>query len=255
MNGLREDLDEVVALIEAHPKLEEDVQMVLCLPATLIAQADGLAAGSTLAIGAQDCHDQANGANTGDLSAEMLHDAGARFVIVGHSERRRDHGETDALVAAKAAAVLNENMTAIICIGETLAEREAGQTLDVVLAQLDASVSRDWKYVGGLLADRIAIAYEPVWAIGTGRTPTLEQIAEVHDALRARLVARLGPVAVPVPLLYGGSVKPGNAAEIFALKNVNGALVGGASLKAADFAKIVSALNDAVGRYRMSPED
>ncbi len=242
MNGLLDDLEQVTALIAAHPQPQSE--MALCLPATLIAAASTLAAGSMLWIGAQDCHAAVSGAHTGDLSAAMLHDAGARYVILGHSERRGDHGETDAMVAAKGTAALAENMTAIICIGETLGEREAGRTLDVVLGQLDASVPEACQGLWNL-SERLAIAYEPVWAIGTGRTPTLDQIAEVHDALRGRLVARLGPTAGPVPLLYGGSVKPANAAEIFALGNVNGALVGGASLKAADFAQIVEALNAA----------
>jgi len=192
-----------------------------------------IAKDSRVLLGGQDCHVAQSGAHTGDISAAMLDDAGARHVILGHSERRADHGESSGLVAAKAQAAHAAGLTAIICVGETEAERDAGTTLDVVLGQLRQSLPE------AASAANTVIAYEPVWAIGTGRTPTLEQIAEVHDALRA---------AVPdaeTSLLYGGSVKPGNAAEIFALANVDGALVGGASLKAADFGAIIAALDAA----------
>lgn len=231
MNGLGADLDEVRALIAAHPSPHCGV--LICPPATLLAPMAAMAKGSAVLLGGQDCHTGASGAHTGDISAAMLADAGARHVILGHSERRADHAESSDLVAAKARAAHAAGLTAIICVGETEAERDAGTTLDVVLTQLRASLPE------GATAANTVIAYEPVWAIGTGRTPTLEQIAEVHDALRANL---------PDPemsLLYGGSVKPGNAAEIFALSNVDGALVGGASLKAADFGGIIAALDAA----------
>ncbi|MCX8509608.1 MAG: triose-phosphate isomerase, partial [Rhodobacteraceae bacterium] len=185
------------------------------------------------------CHPKASGAHTGDISAAMLAEAGATHVILGHSERRADHGEADAAVCAKAVAARAAGLTAIICVGETLADRKAGRTLAVVGAQLAGSVPD-----GASGADTV-IAYEPVWAIGTGLTPTLKEIAEVHDFLRAELWARFGETAEGVRLLYGGSVKPANAAAIFAVANVDGALVGGASLKAADFAPIIAALSAA----------
>jgi triosephosphate isomerase (TIM) len=189
-----------------------------------------------LQIGGQDCHAADAGAHTGDVSAAMLADAGARYVILGHSERRADHAETDAMVHAKALAARKAGLVAIVCIGETEGQRDAGATLDVIAGQM-ASVPVD------MTADELVIAYEPVWAIGTGRTPTIAQIAEVHAFLRARLTERIGAAAAGVRLLYGGSVKPSNAAEIFAVPHVDGALVGGASLKAADFAAIVAALS------------
>ncbi len=237
MNGTMAALAEVEALIAAHPSPNCD--MLLCPPATLIAAMADRAKGSALAVGAQDCHTATSGAHTGDLSAAMVKDAGARSVILGHSERRADHGETCELVRQKAEAALAAGMMAIVCIGETEAERDAGQTLDVIGAQLDASLPK------GATAANLVVAYEPVWAIGTGRTPTLEQITEVHSFLRARLTGVIGAEAAGTRLLYGGSVKPSNAAEIFALADVDGALVGGASLKAADFGAIVAALSAA----------
>ncbi len=237
MNGTMAALAEVEALIAAHPSPNCD--MLLCPPATLIAAMADRAKGSALAVGAQDCHTATSGAHTGDLSAAMVKDAGARSVILGHSERRADHGETSELVRQKAEAALAAGMMAIVCIGETEAERDAGQTLDVIGAQLDASLPK------GATAANLVVAYEPVWAIGTGRTPTLEQITEVHSFLRARLTGVIGAEAAGTRLLYGGSVKPSNAAEIFALADVDGALVGGASLKAADFGAIVAALSAA----------
>ena len=197
------------------------------------------ARGSRLLVGAQDCHAKPSGAHTGDLAAPLLADAGATHVILGHSQRRADHGETDDQVRAKAEAALAAGLVAIVCLGETEDQRDAGQTLDVIAAQLDGSVP------AGATAANLVIAYEPVWAIGTGRTPTLAQIAEVHGFLRARLATLVGAAAAETRLLYGGSVKPGNAAEIFALPHVDGALVGGASLKAEDFAPIVAALSAA----------
>jgi triosephosphate isomerase len=196
---------------------------------------------SPIALGAQDCHAAASGAHTGDLSVAMLADAGAACVIVGHSERRADHGETDALVRAKAEAAIAGGLTAIVCIGETLAEREAGRTLAVVGTQLAGSLP---EAATGATA---VVAYEPVWAIGTGKVATPAEIAEVHAFIRAELVARFGAEGAAFRLLYGGSVKASNAAEIFAVPDVDGALVGGASLKAADFSPIVAALEGAVG--------
>lgn len=237
MNGTRAALAEVRALIAAVDAPGCD--MLLCPPATLIAAMAEIAQGSALNVGAQDCHAKASGAHTGDLSAPMLADAGASHVILGHSERRADHGETDTQVKAKAEAVIAAGLVAIICVGETEAQRDEGNTLAVIGRQLDASVPH------GATAAHLVIAYEPVWAIGTGRTPTLDQIAEVHGFIRTRLAATIKAEAAGTRLLYGGSVKPSNAADIFALPNVDGALVGGASLKAADFAPIVAALSAA----------
>ncbi|MEJ6388404.1 triose-phosphate isomerase [Gymnodinialimonas ulvae] len=237
MNGTTEALTEVAALtalLEA-----EACEVLLCPPATLIARMADMAHGSALMIGGQTCHPNASGAHTGDISAQMLADAGASHVILGHSERRADHGETDEDVAAQVTAALTSSLIAIVCIGETEAERDAGVTLNVVGTQLAGSIPE------GADLSRLVVAYEPVWAIGTGRTPTLDQIADVHDHIRAELSGRFGSAAQDVPLLYGGSVKPSNAAEIFAVSNVDGALVGGASLKAADFGGIVSALSGA----------
>ena len=234
MNGNRAALAEVSALLAAHPA--PGCEMLLCPPATLLAEMAALAAGSALHVGGQDCHAQASGAHTGDISAAMLADAGASHVILGHSERRADHGESDAQVLAKAEAAIRAGLIAVVCLGETEAERDAGQTLAVIGAQLDGSVPKT------VTAAQLVLAYEPVWAIGTGRTPTLEQIAEVHGFLRARLTDHIGAEAAKTRLLYGGSVKPTNAAEIFAVPDVDGALVGGASLKAADFGAIVAAL-------------
>jgi triosephosphate isomerase (TIM) len=237
MNGTAAALAEVTALTAAHPA--PHCEMLLCPPATLLAQMAWAAKGSALALGGQDCHQDASGAHTGDISAAMLKDAGASYVILGHSERRADHGESSALVRAKAEAALAAGLIAIVCLGETEAERDAGQTLEIIGSQLDASLPK------GVTAATLVIAYEPVWAIGTGRTPTLEQIRDVHAFLRDRLTGLIGTEAAGTRLLYGGSVKPANAAEIFALKDVDGALVGGASLKAVDFGAIVAALSAA----------
>lgn len=236
MNGLKASLGEVAALIAAHPAPKSEV--LLCPPATLVA-AMAEAAGGKIAVGGQDCHMKASGAHTGDIAAAMLKDAGASHVILGHSERRADHGETSEMVCAKAVAAKAEGLVAVICLGETEAERDSGATLTVVGAQLAASVPE------GATGNNTVIAYEPVWAIGTGRTPTLEQIAEVHDFLRQQLLGRFGAEGSMIRLLYGGSVKPSNATEIFAIRNVDGALVGGASLKAADFGAILAALEAA----------
>ena len=234
MNGNRAALAEVSALLAAHPA--PACEMLICPPTTLLAEMAALAAGSALHVGGQDCHPNASGAHTGDTSAAMLAEAGASHVILGHSERRADHGETDTLVLAKSEAAIAAGLIAVICLGETEAQRDAGETLAVIGAQLDGSVPAT------ATAAQLVLAYEPVWAIGTGRTPTLEQIAEVHAFLRARLTRHIGAEAMTTRLLYGGSVKPSNAAEIFAVPDVDGALVGGASLKAADFSAIVAAL-------------
>jgi triosephosphate isomerase len=240
MNGTRDSLGEVAALAAAHADPRCDI--LLCPPATLIAQMVWAARDTKIHVGGQDCHTGVSGAHTGDISAAMLADAGARHVILGHSERRTDHGEDDALVRAKTEAAWDAGLTAIVCIGETLAEREAGQTLEVVGRQLQGSVPN------GASGARLVVAYEPVWAIGTGKVPTTAQIAEVHDFIRARLDDRFGEgVGRLVRILYGGSVKPSNAAEIFAIDNVDGALVGGASLKAADFSGIIAALEGSLG--------
>lgn len=236
MNGTKAALAEVQALIAAHPA--PGCEMLLCPPATLIS-AMAAVKSPALHVGAQDCHAKASGAHTGDLSAPMLADAGASHVILGHSERRADHGETDAQVLAKAEAAMAAGLVAIVCVGETEAQRDAGETLAVIGAQLVGSVPAT------ATAAQLVIAYEPVWAIGTGRTPTIAQIAEVHAFLRAHLAAHIGTEAAKTRLLYGGSVKPSNAAEIFAVPHVDGALVGGASLKAADFGPIVAALSAA----------
>jgi len=236
MNGTIASAEEVRRMAEGLGALGTvGCDVLVCPPATLIGYLARLAADSPIAIGAQDCHTEASGAHTGDLSAEILADVGASFIIVGHSERRQDHGETDALVAAKAAAAWRAGVTAIICVGETEAQRDAGEALAVVRRQVAGSVPE------GAIAANTVLAYEPVWAIGTGRTPTPDDVAEVHDAARAALVERLGAEGEGVRILYGGSVKPSNAAELMAASNVNGALVGGASLKADDFLGIIKA--------------
>lgn len=238
MNGTEAQLAEVDSLIASHP--DPKVELLLCPPATLIERMARRIGTAQIAVGGQDCHAAVSGAHTGDVSAEMLRDAGARHVILGHSERRADHGETDACIRAKAETALAHDLIVVICVGETEAQRDAGATLDVIRTQLAGSIP------DGVTGAQLVVAYEPVWAIGTGRTPTLDQIAEVHDAIRAALSDRLGATqADTIRLLYGGSVKPGNAAEIFAVSNVDGALVGGASLKAADFSGIIAALEAA----------
>jgi len=234
MNGMAAELAEIDALVAAHTAPGCDI--LICPPATLISRMADRAKGSAVAVGGQDCHAATSGAHTGDIAADMLAEAGASYVIVGHSERRTDHGETDAGVRAKAEAAITAGLIAVVCVGETLQERESGKTLDVIGTQLAGSVP------DGADAATAVVAYEPVWAIGTGKVPTLDQIGEVHDFMRSELVSRLGDAADGIPLLYGGSVKPSNADEIFAVSNVDGALVGGASLKAADFGGIITAL-------------
>jgi triosephosphate isomerase len=234
MNGLTVSGDELDALIAAISVT--NAEALVCPPATLIAAFADRAKGSAVTIGGQDCHAAASGAHPGDISAEMIADAGGTYVIVGHSERRADHGESDGDVCAKTKAAWRAGLTAIVCVGEVEAERDAGRALEVVGSQIAGSVP------DGATKANLVVAYEPVWAIGTGRTPSLDDIAEVHDFMRARLVERFGAdIGRAVRLLYGGSVKPGNAREIFATSNVDGGLVGGASLQAVDFAAIVAA--------------
>ena len=233
MNGLRASLPEVAAMVDGARGVPA-VDLAICPPATLIAPVAQALQGASIALGGQDCHEKASGAFTGDISAEMLADLGARFVIVGHSERRTLHGETDAVVAAKAAAAVRAGLFPIICLGESLAERDAGETLAVISRQLAGSIPAE----AGIPST--VIAYEPVWAIGTGRTPTLAQVEEVHQAIGRALEARFGANGRAIRILYGGSVKPDNAAELMSVPGVDGALVGGASLKAADFLKIAA---------------
>lgn len=235
MNGLRASAAEVEDLKARMGVGAVNCDVLICPPATLIGTVASAAGGSVIATGGQDCHPAKSGAHTGDISAQMIADMGGSFVIVGHSERRSDHGEDDGLVNAKAKAVLDEGLIAIICVGETEAERDAGRTIEVVTGQIQGSLPE-----GGTAANTV-IAYEPVWAIGTGRTPTTDDVAETHAAIRAELKLRLGSEGDGVRILYGGSVKPSNAAELLSVPDVNGALVGGASLKASDFWGIIAA--------------
>ncbi len=235
MNGLKAASAEFEAMLAGAPGVAAKADLLVCPPATLIAAFAEKARGSnTIAIGAQDCHPKASGAHTGDLSAEMLADAGASAIIVGHSERRADHGESDVLVRQKTEAVWRAGLTAIVCIGETQQQRDAGQALDICRGQLDLSLPDQAK------ADNLVVAYEPVWAIGTGLTPTVGDVQQIHKFIRDFLIARFNGEGARTRILYGGSVKPSNAAELMAVENVNGALVGGASLKAADFLAIAA---------------
>ncbi len=235
MNGTSAALAEISALAQAHPGPRVDI--VICPPATLLARASMTAEATSILLGGQDCHAEASGAHTGDISAEMLSDAGASHVILGHSERRENHDEASEDVRAKARTAQAAGLVTIICVGESLAQREADNTLDIIEAQLALSVPDT------CTTDNLVIAYEPIWAIGTGRIPALDQIIEVHDFIRLDLTTRFGAeLAGATPLLYGGSVKPDNAAMIFEAENVDGALVGGASLKEADFTPIIKAL-------------
>ena len=236
MNGKTASLAEIGTLLD---RLKRDpvpgADIIICPPATLLAQARYGLRGSHIGLGAQDCHPLASGAHTGDIAAEMLKDAGAKAVIVGHSERRADHGETDDLVRAKAEAAHRAGLTAVICIGETERERKRGETLKVVGRQLEASLP------SGANAANTVIAYEPVWAIGTGLTPRAGDIAEAHGFIRQALGKHLGEdVGARMRILYGGSVKPANARELLLAPDVNGALVGGASLSADDFYAIIA---------------
>lgn len=234
MNGTPQSLEMIEVLAQSSP--DADCDILVCPPATLLVSAAARAKGTPVMIGAQTCHTAETGAHTGDVSASMLRDAGASHVIVGHSERRAAYGETDALVRAQAEAAAQVGLAAIICLGETLDERDNGQALPVIRRQLAASLPQ------AATGTTTVIAYEPIWAIGTGKVPQMEEIAEVHTQLRTDLVEKLGPEGNAIRLLYGGSVKPGNAADIFALSDVDGALVGGASLTAADFSPIIAAL-------------
>lgn len=235
MNGTRAALTELDAIARGLPDAPPDV--VICPPAPLLFPAVEAMQGTGIAIGAQDCHMAEKGAHTGDISAPIIADTGAAYVIVGHSERREAHAETDADVRAKAQAAHAAGLTPIICIGEALSDRDAGRTLDIIGTQLQGSVPDD------ITAAQTVIAYEPIWAIGTGKVPTHDQIIEVHDFIRDALTTRFGAATgSDIPLLYGGSVKGENAATIFEAENVNGALVGGASLKAEDFLPIITAL-------------
>ncbi len=236
MHGLEASLGEVRAMLAAIEARPPAARVAICPPATLIHRLAELVGGSGIEVGGQDCRPEVQGAFTGDIAAEMLADAGAALVILGHSERRAGYGETDALVAGKAQAALRAGLEPIVCVGETLAEREAAETLAVITRQTRDSLPQV------LAGHAFAVAYEPVWAIGTGLTPTLEQIAEAHGAIRAMLVEGFGAQGRAIPILYGGSVKPSNAAEILRTAEVGGALVGGASLKAADFVPIFGAL-------------
>ena len=237
MFGLAADLAEMEALAPHAARLT-GLEFVLCPPATLIAQAAWRLKGGVIGLGGQDCAPAQQGPHTGDVSAAMLKDAGAAWVILGHSERRRDHGESDALVRAKTEAALAAGLTPILCVGETIEERKAGAAASVVTRQLAQSVP------DGAPAS-LVVAYEPVWAIGTGLTPSVAEIVEIHAVVRAALTARFGADGAAMRILYGGSVKPANAGEILALEGVDGALVGAASLKAADFGAIMDAHPDA----------
>ena len=234
MNGLRPAAAELGKIVQGATEVPE-VDLLVCPPATLVMMFASATHGTKVAIGAQDCHAEASGAFTGDISAEMLADAGATAVIVGHSERRTYHAETDSMVRAKALAAWRAGLTAIVCVGETRDQRTARQTLDVVGAQLAGSLP------GSVIPDGLVIAYEPVWAIGTGLTPTPADVAEVHGFIRERLTKRFGETGDEIRVLYGGSVKPANAKDLLGVANVDGALVGGASLKAEDFLGIAGA--------------
>ncbi len=237
MHGLKAALEQALKVRDAVSAVyfKADVDVMICPPATLLMVLAELSGEGRLGVGGQDCHAAAQGAHTGDVSAEMLKDAGASAVIVGHSERRADHGEMDRDVRAKAQAAHRAGLAAIVCIGETAGQRAADLTLDVVRRQLDASIP------DAATAANTIIAYEPVWAIGTGLTPTPEDVETVHGAIRVALVQRYGEDGAKMRILYGGSVKPENARELMGIDNVNGALVGGASLKADDFLSIIGA--------------
>ena len=235
MNGLRAAMAEFDAMLAGAADVAGRADLLVCPPTTLVAAfADKAKNAKTFAVGAQDCHPKASGAHTGDISAEMLADAGAKAVIVGHSERRADHGETDAIVRAKAEAVRRAGLAAIVCIGETRDQRDSGKTLEVCGGQLKGSLPE------GSTATNLVVAYEPIWAIGTGLTPTVADVEQIHRFIRELLVGRFNGEGARMRILYGGSVKPSNARELMAVANVNGALVGGASLKAADFLAIAA---------------
>jgi triosephosphate isomerase (TIM) len=233
MNGLAASIAELDTVIQSPQR--SNVELLICPPATLVAAFAARAKGSPVHIGGQDCHPEPNGAHTGDIAAEMLEDAGAGYVIVGHSERRADHHETDALVRRKAEAAHRAGLTAIVCVGETGAERDADRATDVVGQQIEGSIPDN------ATAANLVVAYEPVWAIGTGVTPTTKDIEQIHGFIRTKLSQKLKGEGDAVRILYGGSLKPANAAEILAIPDVNGGLIGGASLKATDFLAIAAA--------------
>ena len=236
MNGTGASLGELIAIGNGFMKgLDGETDALVCVPSTLLWRASEILGRTPVKSGGQDCHGKESGAHTGDVSAEMLKDAGASFVIVGHSERRTDHGETDAVVHDKAAAAWRAGLVAVICIGETLEQREAGATLDVLSGQIAGSVPK------GATHANCVVAYEPVWAIGTGLTPSVDDITNAHAHIREQLAHVMGTESEKTRILYGGSVKPSNAQELLAIANVNGALVGGASLKASDFLGIAEA--------------
>lgn len=234
MNGLRASSSEFKAMLSGAAAVAAKADLLICPPATLIEAFADQARGSVLRIGAQDCHPEVSGAHTGDISAEMLADAGASAIIVGHSERRVDHGESNDLVRRKTEAVWRAGLTAIVCIGETQKQRDAGHTLHVCGEQLKGSLP------DGSTAGNLVLAYEPVWAIGTGRTPTVGDVEQVHRFIRDCLKDRFNREGTGIRILYGGSVKPSNATELLGIANVNGALVGGASLQATDFLAIAA---------------
>jgi triosephosphate isomerase len=236
MNGTSAQLAELRAIGNGFlGGIDAQTEALICVPATLLSRAADILSSTPVRAGGQDCHASQSGAHTGDISAGMLKDAGATHVIVGHSERRTDHGETDAQVHAKAQAAWVAGLVAIVCVGETKAERESGETLTVLSRQIAGSVAE------AATSANTIIAYEPVWAIGTGLTPTVANVAQAHAHIRAELAARLGHNADRMRILYGGSVKPANAVELMSIANVDGALVGGASLKASDFLGIAEA--------------
>jgi triosephosphate isomerase (TIM) len=235
MNGLKASMGEFDAMLAGAASVADKADLLVCPPATLVAAfADKAKGAKAFAIGAQDCDPKPSGAHTGDISAEMLADAGAKAIIVGHSERRADHGESDPLVRRKAEAAWRAGLIAIVCIGETREQRDAGKTLDICGGQLQGSLP------DAATAGNLVVAYEPVWAIGTGLTPTPQDVEQVHRFIRDALVSRFKGEGAKMRILYGGSVKPSNAAELMAVANVNGALVGGASLKASDFLAIAA---------------
>jgi len=236
MNGLHNSLDELDAMAGGFDReMQGRLDMLLCLPSTLLMSAVNSCRDADVQIGGQDCHFNESGAHTGDISAEMIADCGASAVIVGHSERRTDHGETNALVKSKAEAGLRAGLDVIVCIGETEAQRKSGETLAVLETQLDGSMP------DAATAERVVIAYEPVWAIGTGLVPSVDDVTEAHAFMRDWARNRFAEEGARMRLLYGGSVKPTNAVELMGIANVDGALVGGASLKAADFLGICAA--------------
>ncbi len=236
MNGTSQSLIQLQNIAKGVSSgLEAQCDMLICVPATLLSRASAIANSTDIRVGGEDCHPEVSGAHTGDISAEMIKDAGGSHVIVGHSERRADHGETDTLVRAKAEAGWRAGLVSIICIGETEEQRLNGETLEVLERQLGGSVPAEAK------ASDTVIAYEPVWAIGTGLTPTAVDVAKAHAHIRSCLTGKLGDEAGHMRILYGGSVKPSNAGELLAVANVDGALIGGASLKAADFLAIAEA--------------